>query len=176
MPGCNIETLQLFIYWLKVHDLPSSGIALEKFPRGSQKRHDFVTAHQLRLIRVWTFAAYALISRLQNSAVSALLALNSYARAESIYLIFTTTMESSPLRKWALRTFMSGHPEPGNCSTPRLTLENLNHINTAPGWMSSCFKAAAESRCGSMWCACQPGCFDVGSSGDYLVCVNAARK
>jgi len=169
LPGCDINTLELFLRWTTCRELPNYRQASESFDKGSNELFNFTTTTQLQLIRLWTFADMILIPKLQNDSLQAINDMTAFTRAETIELIFATTVVCSTLQNYALDCFLSGHRLPTDYGPKRYSDQDFDRIGATPGVMLACFKLTEMSRCGSLYCECDPCCYAVYEAEDYMV-------
>lgn len=66
LPGADIESVRLFIFWLCKHDLPDTAKEMDTHALGSKIWTDFVAQEQESLIRLWCFADQFILPKLQN--------------------------------------------------------------------------------------------------------------
>lgn len=111
LPGCDIDTLRLFIGFLTCNALPSFGDALtrEWLADDSFLQSERVIEYQDQLIRLWAFGDSFLLLQLQDGATVSFMKLLEYVEfnqggygyipPESIQLAFDITSKDSPISK-----------------------------------------------------------------------------
>ena len=99
LPGCDKETLELFLYWACNKALPDFQADIGHEPGNTRK--DLVHANQLRLAKLWILGDACLLSRLQNDAMRSLGSMLGSANVsvEAIRYAFAESAEGSMLRK-----------------------------------------------------------------------------
>ena len=170
LPDCDIDTVQMFLYWLCNLEVPNSREMVYEHARGSETRREVVSQQQLQLIRLWCFGDRFLIPRLQNAAVRDLVDLLdiSYIRAAAMALVFNTTHETSPLRALAVHSFLVYYPTINAYGEQTYSEDALNMMGGTPGVLAKCFEFVATSKCGRLKCECSPCCYKIVEI-DYMV-------
>ncbi|KAK3712132.1 hypothetical protein LTR37_009223 [Vermiconidia calcicola] len=146
LPDCDIDTLQLFLCWLNSHHVPSCRQVAQSLKKGSSQKNAFIKAHQIRLVRLWTFADRVLAPKLQNAAMRAMFRLSAYFRADTIELISETILGNSMLRTVAIESFLYGYRSTGQYGRTYSEAE-FNHLDANPNVAAKDFDVVAKSEC-----------------------------
>jgi hypothetical protein len=101
LPGCSVETCQLFLYWLAKSALPDFKVAcVAAREEDEQSAQQASNEAQLGLVRLWYFGEAYLMPALQNAAMRALLKILeiSWPYACAVREVFLTSVKGSHLR------------------------------------------------------------------------------
>lgn len=171
LPGCDIDTFELFLHYLVNRDLPDSELVVGHAVAESDGQLAAIVAYQAKLVRLWIFADAIMMPRLQNCAAHDIVRMCRFIHPDSIETIFTATREGSRLRLLAVRSFLYIR-EANTCfGTRYFSKQDSNRLMGVPGFMGECFEEVGRSVCRSFFCSCATHCslIDPAQRGDYLV-------
>lgn len=176
LPGCDIETLHLFMYWLYKHDLPDVVTIVDELPSRTTETKARVTELQLKLVRLWTFADKYLMPKLQNATMIQLLEIFSiaYCRAETASLAFNSSTQGAKIRTAVLHAVLY-HQRPDRQTNAyneqKYNEDAMNVLGATPGFLSAYHLAIRNSSCGMLACHCKRSCYSTSQRvhKDFLV-------
>ena len=171
LPGCDLQSVQLFIYWLCKHDIPDLIAEANTTIPKSPERRDFITSCQEALVRLWCFADCFLIPRLQNVAMKQVLYLlrTYYIRAEVLDLAFRLTSENAPLRTVVTRNFLYNKPSSSQTNAYGGLLyekADIRHLGSTPGLLPEIITLISKSVCQKLPCTCGKLCYFIEEAED----------
>lgn len=93
LPGCDEDTFELVLYWLVHKMLPESVKSINTSDVDVETKHQLVSTRQELFIKAWRFGQACLMPKLQNQAMTSLLAILEpwYVRPKAIEVAIDTT-------------------------------------------------------------------------------------
>lgn len=166
LPGSDLESVQLFIYWLCKHDLPDMTKEEDSHTNGTPERRDCITKNQEILVRLWCFGDRFLVPRLQNVAMKNLIhrLRGAYVRAEIVDLALRLTLEKSPLRNAITRHFLHNQPANGHANAYgglQYDQADFERFGSTPGLMTQFLRVISKSVRKRLPCTCEKECYRI---------------